>query len=86
MRIAGSVVSAGGFANYPAGCYAENTLLRWLCEQAGFPRTATGVFTSGGSMANMTAAIAARDDKLPQNSWGAGVAYISEQTHSSAAT
>lgn len=85
MRIAGSVVSAGGFANYPAGCYAENTLLRWLCEQAGFPRTATGVFTSGGSMANMTAAIAARDDKLPQDSWGAGVAYISEQTHSSAA-
>ena len=76
---------AGGVANYPAGCRAEQVLLRWLCDQAGFPQTATGVFTSGGSMANMTASIAARDARLPQDRWGDGVAYISEQTHSSAA-
>ena len=85
MIAAGYNRHAGSVANYPAGCRAEQTLLRWLCDRAGFPETATGVFTSGGSMANFTAAIAARDAKLAPERWGSAVAYVSEQTHSSAA-
>ena len=77
---------AGSFANYPAGCVAERELLRWMCDKAGFPaETAGGIFVSGGSMANLTAITAARDAKLPEDDWCRGVAYVSEQTHSSAA-
>lgn len=77
---------AGSFANYPAGCVAEHELLKWLCGKAGFPaETAGGLFVSGGSMANLTAITAARDNKLAEDDWGRGVAYVSEQTHSSAA-
>ena len=36
-------------------------------------------------MANMTALIAARDAKLDEEDWCRGVAYVSEQTHSSVA-
>lgn len=76
---------AGGFANYPGGCMAEHSLLRWLCDQAGFPAEAGGTFVSGGSMANMTAAVAARDALLAPDSWHTGVAYLSDQAHSSVA-
>lgn len=85
MMASGYNRHAGSFANYPAGCVAEHELLRWFCDKAGFPQTAGGVFVSGGSMANMTALIAARDAKLGEEDWCRGVAYVSEQTHSSVA-
>ena len=72
---------AGSFANYPAGCVAEDTLLSWFADKAGFPaETAGGLFVSGGSMANLTALAAARDAMLAEEDWGRGVAYVSEQT------
>ena len=77
---------AGSFANYPAGLVAEDTLLAWCAAKAGFPaQTAGGLFVSGGSMANLTALAAARDAMLSERDWGRGVAYVSEQTHSSVA-
>ena len=76
---------AGSFANYPAGLVAENMLLRWFADKAGFPEGAGGIFVSGGSMANMTALTAARDAALHEDAWSAGVAYVSDQTHSSVA-
>ena len=77
---------AGSFANYPAGCVAEDTLLAWFADKAGFPAdTAGGLFVSGGSMANLTALAAARDAMLDEADWGRGVAYVSSQTHSSVA-
>ncbi len=85
MMASGYNRHAGSFANYPAGCVAEHERLRWFCDKAGFPEGAGGVFVSGGSMANMTALVAARDEKLAPEDWRLGVAYISEQTHSSVA-
>ena len=77
---------AGSFANYPAGLAAEDTLLAWCTAQAGFPaETAGGLFVSGGSIANLTALAAARDAMLAAEDWGRGVAYVSDQTHSSVA-
>lgn len=77
---------AGSFANYPAGCVAEDTLLAWFAGKAGLPTdTAGGLFVSGGSMANLTALATARDAMLADGQWGRGVAYVSEQTHSSVA-
>lgn len=84
---------AGSFANYPVGCVAEHELLRWLCEKVGWTGSEAGdggarpggLFVSGGSMANLTALCTARMEKLAEEDWCRGVAYISEQTHSSVA-
>lgn len=61
----------------------EKTLLQWLASRAGLPVTSGGVFVSGGSMANMTAMILARDCILPDGKENLGVAYLSDQTHHS---
>ncbi len=76
---AGSMLNASG-----AGCIEEETI-RWMCGLAGYPETAGGLFVSGGSMANLTALTAARDTKLTYAERELGVAYVSDQTHSSVA-
>lgn len=43
------------------------------------------MFVSGGSMASLTALTAARDNRLREDEWSQGVAYVSDQTHSSVA-
>ena len=63
----------------------EQEVLHWLCEQVGFTENPGGVFVSGGSMANITALTAARDHKLTDETMHLGVAYLSDQTHSSVA-
>ncbi|KAI8682072.1 hypothetical protein NCS55_00461500 [Fusarium keratoplasticum] len=74
---AGSRLQGSGVA------VVEQTLLQWLAERVGLPDTAGGVFVSGGSMANMTAMVLARDCILPSGQEGLGVAYVSDQTHHS---
>ncbi|HIZ78785.1 MAG TPA: aminotransferase class V-fold PLP-dependent enzyme [Candidatus Lachnoclostridium stercorigallinarum] len=76
---AGSWLNASG-----AGCIEQETI-RWMCGLAGYPETAGGLFVSGGSMANLTALTAARDAKLTYADRELGVAYVSDQTHSSVA-
>lgn len=78
-------IHAGGSKLAPMVNCIEQTLLRWLCDQVGFGAQAGGVFVSGGSMANITALTAARDNKLDDETLHLGVAYISDQTHSSVA-
>lgn len=57
----------------------ELTVLDWLRDSLGLPGTAEGVLVSGGSMANFTAFVAARQ------AMGEGVVYTCDQTHSSIA-
>ena len=78
-------IHAGGSKLAPMVNCIEQKLLRWLCDQVGFGAQAGGVFVSGGSMANITALTAARDNKLDDETLHLGVAYISDQTHSSVA-
>lgn len=85
MISAGYNRHAGSVANYPAGHAVEEGLIRWLCDRAGFPVGASGTFVSGGSMANFTACVAARDTVLDERDWPRAVAYVSTQTHSSVA-
>lgn len=58
----------------------ELTVLEWFRDWLGMPKGASGLFTSGGSAANLIAVVAARD-------WAGfspeSVAYIGEQSHSS---
>lgn len=76
-------IHAGGSKLAPMVNCIEQELLKWFCQKAGFSKRGGGVFVSGGSMANITALIAARDSKLTEETLCKGVAYISDQTHSS---
>lgn len=75
----------GTYRNFPGGALIERTLIEWLAAKAGFGAQASGLFVSGGSMANLTALIAARDKHLTPDDLPKGVAYVSSQTHSSVA-
>ncbi|GGM88401.1 L-2,4-diaminobutyrate decarboxylase [Lentzea pudingi] len=58
----------------------ELVTARWLADLLGLPEGAGGVFTPGGTLANLTAIAAARDDRLGEDASG-GVLYCSDQTH-----
>jgi aromatic-L-amino-acid decarboxylase len=58
----------------------ERTVTRWLCEWMGLPQTAQGLLTSGGSLSNFSAIVAARHEKLGEELAGARM-YYSEETH-----
>lgn len=57
----------------------ELVVLDWLRDLLGMPEGSEGVLASGGSLANTTALAAARQAE------GDGIAYLSDQTHSSIA-
>lgn len=58
----------------------ENSVLRWLAAQFGLPEGSGGLVTTGGSLATLTALVAARDDRLGGNLAG-GTIYVTEHTH-----
>jgi len=64
----------------PVTAQVENNVVRWLCDLFAFPDTARGVLTSGGSMANLSAVVTARTEKLGDDI-ARGTAYVSEQAH-----
>ncbi|MEM6318025.1 MAG: aminotransferase class I/II-fold pyridoxal phosphate-dependent enzyme [Bacteroidota bacterium] len=59
----------------------ERITIAWLAELCGYDKSSGGIFTSGGSMANLMAIATAKKVKIDnaQN----GVVYYSNQTHSS---
>jgi len=60
----------------------EANVLRWFSGIVGYPREGRGVLTTGGSLANLTAVVAARKDRLPEN-FLSGTIYLSDQSHNS---
>jgi L-2,4-diaminobutyrate decarboxylase len=76
-------VHAGSWFQSAGPSAIEDTLIKWLTQQVGMPKSAGGVFVSGGSHANLTAIVAARDAKLEFEQRAKAVVYVSEQTHSS---
>ena len=68
----------------PGAVRIEPLLLRWMAEFIGYPATAAGDFTSGGSLANLTAIVTARDaHQLKAVDYPKAVVYLSDQTHHS---
>ena len=62
----------------------ELTVLDWFRSWLGMPRGTSGLLTSGGSTATLTAVVAARHAADPSGENGARLAlYTSEQAHSS---
>ena len=78
-------IHAGGSKLCPTVNCIEQNLIHWMADLAGFGPKTGGIFVSGGSMANITALTAARDRKLTEDTLQKGVAYVSDQTHSSVA-
>lgn len=74
---------AGSWMQSSAASCIEQEVISWMCRQAGYPTASGGIFVSGGSMANLTALTAARNTKLTEFQYSNGIAYVSEQTHSS---
>jgi aromatic-L-amino-acid/L-tryptophan decarboxylase len=60
----------------------ELTVLSWVSEMLGYPSETSGIFTSGGSTANLIALGAARE-KYGQDCRERGVIYVSRQGHAS---
>jgi aromatic-L-amino-acid decarboxylase len=74
----------GVFAAAPALAQLEANVLRWFAEIVGFPASAAGTLTSGGSLANFTAVVTARRSRLPED-FLRGTIYASRETHHSVA-
>lgn len=66
----------------PALVQLEANALDWLRDWMGFPQSARGLFTTGGSMANFNAIVCAREKHLG-NRLREGVLYASDQAHHS---
>jgi L-2,4-diaminobutyrate decarboxylase len=62
MALSAGMVFGGTRLEGAAAVDAEDATLRWLADAAGFPASAGGTFVSGGSMANLSALVAARGD------------------------
>jgi L-2,4-diaminobutyrate decarboxylase len=60
LVVGASSIYAGSWLEGAGAVYAENEALRWLSDLAGLPESAGGVFVQGGTIANVSALVAAR--------------------------
>jgi len=76
--------NVAGFDITPCVAMVEEKMIKYLGGLAGFDSNCGGVFTSGGSLSNLTGIIAARENKLPGRlDLPYGAAFCSDQAHSS---
>ncbi|MCL7763890.1 aminotransferase class V-fold PLP-dependent enzyme [Polaribacter sp. Z014] len=76
-------IFSGGWIVSPAAAELEIVTLNWLLKMFDFPVTkGGGIFTSGGSMANLTALTTARRIKCGDD-FSKSIIYLSDQAHSS---
>jgi aromatic-L-amino-acid/L-tryptophan decarboxylase len=80
--MSGHNVFAGHWLASSGASQVELTVLEWLQQACGLPEGAGGILVSGGSMANLTAIVAAREARFGAHDARA-VVYCSDQTHSS---
>lgn len=69
---------AGFTSAAPGAVRLENSCVRWLADLIGMPAEASGTLTSGGSIANLAAIVAARDALDRQ---GGGAVYLAPTVH-----
>ncbi len=68
------------------GIFCENQAMKWLVSLTGLPETAFGVFTSGGTAANLSALVTAREEwreKKPDRARERALLMTSAGAHSS---
>ncbi|MFI6094327.1 pyridoxal phosphate-dependent decarboxylase family protein [Lentzea sp. NPDC051213] len=64
----------------PALVAMEHSVIRWLCAEFGLPASASGIFTTGASLATLSAVHAARQDRLGSHD-PTGTIYVTPHTH-----
>ncbi len=75
---------AGIFYASPGAVRMENMLIAWMNGIVGYPATAAGNLTSGGSLAELIAIVTARDAQgIKAARVERSVIYVSDQTHHS---
>jgi aromatic-L-amino-acid decarboxylase len=72
LLAAGMNANVGGREH--AAVYVERAVVRWFADLFGFPAGASGILTSGTSMGNLLALVAARDAALGAGARDAGIA------------
>jgi L-2,4-diaminobutyrate decarboxylase len=72
----------------PVSVPLERRALAWMARQAGMPESADGILTSGGSVGNLTALLAARQAASGRDVWDEGLAgsrplaiLVPDETH-----
>ncbi len=76
-------IFSGGWSASPAAAEVEIVTINWLLNMFNLPiEEGGGIFTSGGSMANLTALTTARRTKCGHD-FSKGIIYLSDQAHSS---
>ncbi len=66
----------------PGAVRIENIVIRWLADAVGYQDKASGNLTSGGSLANLSAVVAARDAfGIEGKETGRAVVYVTEHAH-----
>lgn len=76
-------VFSGGWMTSPAAAELEIVTINWLLKLFKFPtKRGGGIFTSGGSMANLTALVTARRQRCGDD-FSKAIIYLSDQAHSS---
>ncbi len=76
-------IFSGGWLVSSAAAELEIVTINWLLKMYDFPvKKGGGIFTSGGSMANLTALVTARRKKCGDD-FSKVVIYLSDQAHSS---
>jgi len=72
----------GVFFSSPGAVRIENMCIRWMNDLIGYPKRASGNLTSGGSIANLIALVAARDDSdIKAKDFSQSVIYTTQQVH-----
>ncbi|MCK0160015.1 pyridoxal phosphate-dependent decarboxylase family protein [Allomuricauda sp. F6463D] len=75
---------AGVFYAAPGAVRLENMIIKWMCRLMGYPDTAFGNLTSGGSIANLMALVTAREVRnLKARDFEKAVIYLTKQAHHS---
>ncbi len=65
MALPAAMVYGGSRLEAGLAADAEDAVIRWLADIVGFPASAGGTFVSGGSIATLSALVAARGDRYP---------------------
>jgi len=73
---------SGVYFASPGAVLMERSLVRWMSDLLGYPDTAGGDLASGGSIANLSAIVTARDvHRIRAADVARSVVYLTEQTH-----
>ena len=73
---------SGVYYASPGAVLMERSLIEWMAALVGYPKGSGGDLTSGGSIANLSAIVAAREAfDLRARDYHKVVVYLTEQTH-----